>query len=434
MKSLLCCVAWPAWVWALDKDSERFKDWVHVGPGVRWVFCSYAQELATRDTVKMRRVVKSPWYQERWGDRFAFTGDQNRKTRLENTANGHRIAISADGSNTGEGGDIIVVDDPHNANEAESDQVRNGVLTWWDEVMQSRLNDQRTGAFVVIMQRVHEDDLSGHILAKNAGYTHLCLPARHERDHPHVWKRDKRKEGMLLWPERFTEESLDALAANMGEYSFAGQYQQRPAPRQGGLFKADLIEVIEALPTIEKWCRAWDLAGTEGAGAFTAGVLMGKRADGKGYVIADVRREQKSPGGVRTLIKETAALDKAEFKHVKIRLPQDPGQAGKAQAADFRKDLDGHPVKIEPVTGDKEIRATPFAVQVEGSRVFMLKADWNDAFTGELRMFPAGKYADQVDAASDAYSELISGAASKTPAFAPVGISKTSSFAETARG
>lgn len=433
MKSLITCVSWPAMVWALDPSKGKWSNAPLAGPGTKFLSLSYGMTLSTRDAVKSRWLMESPWYQDRWGHRWKFRGDQNAKDRYVNDKGGHRIPSAVMGLGTGEGGDIIVVDDAHNVLDAESPVVRTKTVQWFREVLPTRFNDPRTGALVAIMQRTHEADVPGYIIEQEADYVKLVLPARYERDHPQVWKRDPRVEGQLLWPERVPEKELARLERTLGAYAAAGQLQQRPAPREGGLFKVDCIEIIDALPEIEKWCRAWDLAGTEGAGAFTAGVLMGKRKDGKGYVIADVRRQQKSPGGVRTLIKETAALDKAEFKHVKIRLPQDPGQAGKAQAQDFRKDLDGYAVRIEPVTGDKEIRATPFAVQVEGSRVFMLRGDWNDAFTGELRLFPAGKYADQVDAAADAYAEL-GGGVERTPAFAPVGISGASTFSGAARG
>lgn len=402
MKSLLCGVSWPAWVWAQDAERRKRDGWVHAGPGVRFVNVSYAQELATRDLVKSRRVIQSPWYQERWGDRFQFSGDQNRKTRVENTANGHRIAISADGSNTGEGGDIIIIDDPHNAKEAESDVVRKGVLTWFDEVMPSRLNDQRTGAFVIIMQRVHEEDLSGHLLAKDAGYTHLCLPVRRDDSLPTIWKRDPRAENGILWPERFTEESLVQLEADMGAYAFAGQYGQRPTPREGGMFKVDKIHIIDTTPDCFAWVRAWDLAGSEGSGDATAGVLIGRHANG--YHIEHVEHFRKGPKGVKDRIKETAERD---TRAVPIRLPQDPAQAGKAQALDFYVHLDGWPVTILPMNGDKETRAKPFASQVEGERVTLKRGTWNKPFLDELRNFPLGKHDDMVDAASDGYNSLI---------------------------
>ena len=131
MKSLLVSVFWPAWEWI--RWPER-----------RLLYSSYAAQLSIRDSVKCRRLIESPWYQERWGDRFALTGDQNTKGRFENDRSGYRLSTSVGGAATGEGGDRIVCDDPHNVQEAESDSVRKGTLDWWDVVMSTRVNDPRT--------------------------------------------------------------------------------------------------------------------------------------------------------------------------------------------------------------------------------------------------------------------------------------------------
>lgn len=423
MKSLLTMVFWPAWEWGPLGWAD-----------MRFMGASYEQELAIRDARKMRLLVESDWYQERWPIKLA--GDQNQKTRFENTKTGLRLARPSS-SLTGERVHRLGIDDPHSVKTAESEVVREGVVTSFREAAQNRMVDPLKSAIVVIMQRLHEGDISGWIAENAPGYTRLVLPMEFEADRrcsTSIGFVDPRtEEGELLFPERFPKEVLERDKPILGEYAWAGQYQQRPAPREGGLFKADRIEIIEAPPEIEAWVRAWDLAGTEGGGARTAGVLMGRRKDKKGYVVADVQLAQKSPGAVRTLIKETAALDKASYGAVKIRLPQDPGQAGKAQAQEFRILLDGYAVKILPVTGDKETRAEPFAVQVEASRVFLLKGAWNDAYLGELRLFPGGRFADQVDASTDAHAEL-QGGQDRTPAFVPVGVGKTSSFSGAARG
>lgn len=147
-------------------------------PWMRFLYSSYAQNLTTRDSVKSRRLIESMWYQRHWGHMFTLTSDQNQKTRFENNKTGYRLATSVKGSNTGEGGQIIVVDDPLNAKERHSTVKREEVLEWWDQVMSSRLDDQKTGHKVIIMQRLHEQDLSGHVL-KGSDYEHLKLPAQH---------------------------------------------------------------------------------------------------------------------------------------------------------------------------------------------------------------------------------------------------------------
>lgn len=408
-KSLLISVLWQAWEWGpADKPANRF------------LSTSFNSTPVTRDTRKTRDLILSEWYQQRWP---SVQLTRVAETSFANSATGTREGV-AFGSLTSQRGDRLCIDDPHSTETAESDAERAATTRKFREGAQNRLNDLERSAIAVIMQRLHEQDISGVILQLGLPYTHVMLPMEFEPKRRCVtrWYADPRTdEGELLFPSLFSDAALADLKLALGDYAWAGQYQQRPAPREGGLFKVERIGVVETLPKCSHWVRAWDLAGTAGAGAYTVGVLMGLRKDGKGYVVADVVRERLSPGDVRTLIKSTAELD---GKKVRIRLPQDPGQAGKAQAAEFYALLDGYTVRIL-VTGDKKkaVRAEPFAVQVEGSRVAMLKAPWNDAYIAELRTFPAGHYADQVDASVDGHGELQGFAPKKTSKLhAPVSV------------
>ena len=230
-KSLTVGVFWPTWTW-IDHPEKQ------------WLTSSYAEVLAVRDAVKSRRLIQSPWYQRRWGDRYRLAGDQNQKSRYENDHNGHRIATGVGGSSTGEGGDIIVADDALKAQDRYSDPVREAANVWWDETMSTRGNNPRTVARVIIMQRLHDDDLTGHVLEKvKAGgehYEHLCLPMEYE---PRIyvsaigWQDPRQDEGALLWPERFGRDEVDGLKTTLGEEGAAGQLQQRPAPAGGAILK-----------------------------------------------------------------------------------------------------------------------------------------------------------------------------------------------------
>jgi len=172
-KSSICSIAFPAWVWAQKHISSTS------GPGVPLLHASYALSLAMRDSVKCRRLIESPWYQSLWGDRFSLVGDQNTKGRFQNDKKGERLITAVDARVTGEGGNIIVVDDPNAANEALSEASIYACTEWWDGTMSTRLNDSKTGAFVVIQQRLGESDLTGHILETDTGWTHLCLPMKY---------------------------------------------------------------------------------------------------------------------------------------------------------------------------------------------------------------------------------------------------------------
>jgi predicted phage terminase large subunit-like protein len=228
-KSLCVSVFWMCWLWASR-------------PQTRWLYSAYTSSLSTRDSRKCRSVIGSPWYQARWGEQFSLTGDQNAKTRFDNDQTGYRIATGVRGSNTGEGGDIVVVDDPHNVKERDSRKKVEDTLTWWDEVMSTRLNDPRTGAKVIVMQRVAEGDLSGHVL-EQGGYEHLCLPAEFEPQRRCTtslgWSDPRTAEGELLWPQRIGAREVADFKVRLGPLGYAGQFQQRPAPAGGARFKRE---------------------------------------------------------------------------------------------------------------------------------------------------------------------------------------------------
>ena len=232
MKSLMVCVFWPTWVWTKS-------------PGSRWLTASYALNYAVRDAVKSRRIIQSAWYQERFGSVFHLAGDQNVKSRYENDKGGHRISVGVESGSTGEGGDYIVVDDPTKAQDKDSAVALENAKEWWDGTMSTRGNNPKTVRRVIIMQRLSDNDLTGHVLEKAKEipeapqFEHLVLPARYEpkRFVSAIGLEDPRKQdGELLWPERFDEASLAGIEATLGTRDAAGQLQQRPAPAGGNIF------------------------------------------------------------------------------------------------------------------------------------------------------------------------------------------------------
>ncbi|MYC95367.1 MAG: phage terminase large subunit [Caldilineaceae bacterium SB0661_bin_32] len=404
-KSLLVAVAYPAWCWARRSDDPLS------GPATSFLYASYAQNLSTRDSRKCRALIESDLYQKRWGDRFKIISDQNTKTRFETDAMGYRLATSVGGALTGEGASIIILDDPNRADEAESPVKREAVLEWWKLTMSNRLNAPAGGAFIVVQQRLHQDDLSGYLLNKKTEqdddlgrWERLVLPARYEPQHPRLSVHDIRtSEGALLWPQRFSDAYLRDQETEMGSYGFAGQYQMRPAPRKGGLFELAWWQYVDETPAAGLRVRAWDFAATAGAGSWTVGLLLS--CHNGAFYVEDVQRKQLSPHGVRRLVKSLAELD---GKHVSISLPNDPGQAGNDQVDSYRKFLVGYDVRSSPESGDKKLRATAHgqAAQVEAGNVKLKRAQWNGPFVEEMAMFPRG-HDDQVDAFSRAFGFLV---------------------------
>lgn len=392
MKSMLVNVFWPAWEWGpLGMTPNRY------------IGASHEGDLATRDNMKMRRLIQSPWYQARWPTQL--TGDQNAKTYFENEATGWRQSCPVK-SMTGRRGDRVMWDDPHSVEAAISDAHRETALRVFDETLPTRLNNPASSAIIIVMQRLHEEDVSGHILSRELGYEHLMLPMEFEPErkcHTSIGFEDPRTEdGELLFEERFPAEVVERDKKVMGSFATAGQFQQRPTARSGDLFEWEKLEIVQAVPTMKRVVRFWDKAGTKDGGAFTAGVKLGEGSDGIYYVLDVVRGQWAAPQREKTM-KQTAELD---GKKVRIWIEQEPGSGGKESAEGTIKNLAGFTIKAERPTGDKAVRAEPYAVQVEAGNVKLLAGEWNQAFIDEHKTFPRGKYKDQVDAVGGAFTKV----------------------------
>lgn len=436
-KSSLVSVAWSAWTWA-----QRWHGPLS-GPHVQFLSASYAQPLAIRDSVKTRRLIQSPWYQERWGRRFELTGDQNAKQRFDNTCGGYRLATSKTGGLTGEGGDIIIVDDPHNTVDIESTAERESTVQWWDEAMSTRLNNYSTGAFVVIMQRLFEDDLTGHILSTSAeDWVHLMLPMEYEPQRHCVtrWIEDgepvefedpRSEDGELLCPERVSAEELPALKRRLGPFGTAGQLQQAPTPRGGGILKADwwkawpphvedLVDPIGrrlkpiAYPSMDFVIASVDTAMTEKEendfSAMTVWGLWRDKHDLPNLMLMDAWAERLE---LHSLVRKIVGLCE---KRTVDRLLIEAKNNGFSVAQEIGRLCRGQwGVQLEAVKGDKVARAyasqNAFAAgqiwaparNVEGDIVFL---NWAQMVIDQCANFPKGKNDDIVDTCTQAINHL----------------------------
>lgn len=256
MKSLLTGVMFPAWEWT--NPAKR---------AYRYLGTAHKQPLALRDNLKCRRLIQSRWYQDRWP--IQLTTDQNAKTKFENAETGFREAMAFSGM-TGSRGDRVLLDDPLSVDDANSEAALLAAELTFTEALPTRLNDPDKSATIVIMQRLHESDTSGLILSRNLGFTHLMLPMRFEpgrRCSTVLGFSDPRKvDGELLFPERFSEKAVAGLERTMGEYATAGQFQQRPTPRGGGMFKTKHVmywPAKSALPDFQYVVQSYDTAFTD---------------------------------------------------------------------------------------------------------------------------------------------------------------------------
>ncbi len=247
LKSLICCVFFPSWIWAND-------------PAFKMLFASYSAALSKRDSIKTRNIIRSDKYQRWFGENgpygnfetsYSISNDMDQVQKFTNNKLGFRIATSVDGTATGEGGDLIVVDDPIGAKDAYSISIREGANFWYDQVFQNRLDDRRTGRRLIIMQRLHEKDLTGHILAEHEGYEHLVIPIEYSKRTFIPTKLnwvDPRSEGEFINEKRYNADTKRADLKAMGISGYSGQMNQSPVPIGGGIIKNEWIRYYEELP------------------------------------------------------------------------------------------------------------------------------------------------------------------------------------------
>lgn len=452
-KSTLVNVFWPAWEWGPRGHPEH-----------KFISASYERGLAVRDMGRCRDLIRSEWFQQRWP--LLMKQDQDEKTLYQNLNTGWRLAASVGGRMTGFRGDRIIIDDPHDVKRAESDTQRGEALRWATETVGTRYNHQSPwvdskgkerprSAQVIIMQRLHERDVSGLVLEQlmnEDDWTVLILPMEFEEKHrswtsvptPPSWGEPKPKrmrrvkeadepiphyvpdpdgaelycqdqreaEGDLLFPERFDADAVAALKTTLrahgGTYAEAAQLQQRPSPRGGGAFRRDAFKFWDTGKVLEpsrQRVRAWDLAAsTKSRSAFTAGVLMSRLSNGW-FIVEDVVRGRWEPFDVEQQIKSCADAD---GPHVRISIPQDPGAAGKGWKDHMAAMLAGYDVRFSPESGDKDYRANPYSAQVAAGMVYLLPGSWNPVYLSEAASFgPGAAYKDQIDASSRAFAELL---------------------------
>jgi predicted phage terminase large subunit-like protein len=356
--------------------------------------------LAIRDSLKCRRMVESPWYRARWRDRFILTSDQNEKAKFENDRGGYRIAIGVGGAATGEGGDRVVVDDPHNIREAESDTIRQGVLDWWDQVMSTRLNDPKTGAMVIVMQRVHENDLAGHVL-QQGDYEELKLPAEYEGSRRMTsigWQDPRTEPDELLWPERFGREEIDRLKRDLGSYGAASQLQQRPSPAEGGILKRHWWKFYRDAPRkFKEVIQSWDCSFKDSRSSdFVVGQVWGRNGADK-YLLDQVRGRMDCPATMQAVKRLSEKWPQAQRKVIEDKAN------GPAVVAMLKHEIAGL-IAVNP-KGGKEVRAQAVSPQIEAGNVYLPDpsiAPWINGFIEECAAFPNGAFDDQVDAMSQA--------------------------------
>ena len=457
MKSLLTDVFWPAWEWGPMKRTHY-----------RYIAFSYSASLTERDNDRFRTIIASPAYQKLYGPMrtrakaqsmaYEETDEQGNVTlrnkttvNVMNTHTGWKLASSVGGVATGARGDRVVIDDPHSVLEAESDRVRSETIRWFRESISSRFNNLDTGALVIIMQRVHYDDVSGVALSPEFDYCHLCIPwefdpRRAFDGHGNLirnqigWSDPRADEndpdanaGELAWEERFSSDAMARTQREIGPYGWAGQYLQAPIARGKGIFQREWWQLWESVdgkfPIFDYVIGSLDGAFTEDEendpSAMTVwGIFVtpeGKRA----IMLVNAWRKhlQFSAPRIESRPKESRAAYKQRTSHLwglmewvndtclrfkvdKLLIEAKASGISAAQELQNRYGLQEFAIQLCPVKGDKVARALAVQPTFSQGLVYAPDREWSELVIEEMEVFPKGKHDDLTDSATQALKYL----------------------------
>lgn len=393
LKSTIVSHAWPAWEWITK-------------PHLQYLTASYAKDVATRDAVDARRIIDSPLYQATWGERFRMTSDQNVKTRYENSKRGSRVVTSTDAAGTGFGGNRIIVDDPVSALEADSETARNTSIEWWKGTASSRLNNPESDAIVVVHQRLHQQDLTGYILANEKGWEHLVLPMEYDpalRKTTSLGFQDPRKKKGELLSTRLSLKTLDEMKNRLGSYHVAAQLQQAPTGREGSIFKRRDWRFYHVPPAqqaegMDEIIWSWDCTFKDSVGTdYVSGLCIGRKGANK-YLLGR-RNERMTFSSTKDAVLNEYYQEPYTRKTVAV-LVEDKAN-GPAIIDSLRDDVPG----LTPVTpqGGKVARANAVQPQHEAGNFYLPSpslegCEWVNPFIDLMANFPGVPHDDDVDA------------------------------------
>lgn len=402
LKSIICSVALPAFILGHNPQSS--------------IICvSYSDDLAAKHANDCRRIITSQWYQELFPE-TVLSSNKKSTSDFETTKGGGRFSTSISGTLTGRGADWIIIDDPIKPTDAMSDNIRDKVNDWYRSTLYSRLNNKAEGKIILIMQRLHENDMTGFLLESDKKFKLIKLPVIAEEDETWILKNQftqttrtiERHPGDLLHPQRENLETIKELQDSLGEFAFAGQYQQNPVPQSGGMVKKDWMYFYNELPAFKQIILSWDTASKEGFdNAYSAYVLLGVDYNRKYYLIEANRYRLNFPELVKTVDRmNDQCIDL--FKQKPYILIEDASSGTQLiQVLRGEYGLSPHAIRAEQ---NKISRMQAVSLAIEQQRLlFPNQAGiWYQTFEKELLTFPKSRFKDQCDALSQAVCFLSS--------------------------
>lgn len=379
LKSVCVSVAWPAWILGHE-------------PSSRILAASYASSLSVKHSIDCRLVMQSPWYQELF-PQTAMSREQNEKHKFMTSKRGFRLATSVGGGATGEGGNILIIDDPLNPLQARSRYWRNHVNEWFGHTFASRLDSKQDGVIVLVMQRLHQNDLSGHLL-EQGGWEHICLPAVASQNHLYGFRNIQKEYrfGELLHPSREDMRIIERARIDLGSTVFAAQYQQRPVSEEGGMVRREWFGRYKHAPeSADRFVQSWDTAIKSGGHHDASVCLTFAEFGGRSYLI-DARVARYEYPELKRLFYAMAAQWKPQAILVEDRA------SGQQLLQDVKRETALPLVAVQP-KNDKVTRFAAVSAMIEAGRVFLPEnAPWLSDFEQEVYAFPGGENDDQVDA------------------------------------
>lgn len=384
LKSVCVSVAFPAWILS-QFESEKI------------ICASYSQILSIKHSTDCRKVMQSKWYKDICQTRIRY--GENEKKKFITEGNGYRFSTSVGGTLTGEGGNVIIVDDPHNPSKIYSNSERGKVISWFENVLMSRLNDRRNGKIVIVMQRLHINDLTGHLLEKSGNsWEVLSIPLIAEKNTVYEFNEKIYKilsKDEILHKSRNTIEDVKKLKNDLGSQAFLAQYQQNPSSSESGIIKKDWIEEfdINSINVSNNIYYSIDTAiGQKTINDYT--VIMKVFYNKNNFYILDITRIKEEYPDVRDRLKEIIKTEKTKAILIEDR------SLGSSLIQDLKRETNGNIIKINP-TKDKITRIIDVLSIIEGRRVKIpSNAEWKNAFIKEIISFPRGNNDDQVDSIS----------------------------------